>query len=449
MKNHSDILIIGGGPAGITFARNLKKLKPGASVTMLRPEPYSMVYCAIPYAIEGLFDPQKALKKDELVTSVGVNLVQRAAVKVDLEARCVEDDAGDTHTADLLFLATGASPIRPPIPGAGSNNVFTVKTQQDMEGLMQRIDSGARRAVAVGAGPIGIEQAQAYASRGIETHLVDLAPQLLPAILDSDMTEPLQETLVDHGIHIRLSSKVSDLETRNGAVSRVLISGGDAIELDPEIDFVCFTVGMKPDIQLFEGQGLAVDADGILVDKQMRTNIPGIIAAGDCCSGTSLIDGKPISGKLATNAVPMARTAARVVAGMDAEYAGFVNGSATCAYGVRLGSTGFTQALAGQRGFETIAGSGETTSIFPMMPGTGNLRVKVVADAKDGRIIGGQAVSPLPVTDKIDIFSFAIQSRSTLEDLAKLSYSAQPWQSFFPARSAIVEACENAMASAE
>ena len=79
MTEKVDVLIVGGGPAGITFARKLKKLNPGTSITMLRPEAHSMVYCAIPYAIEGLFDPAKVFKKDELVTEVGVDLVRRAA----------------------------------------------------------------------------------------------------------------------------------------------------------------------------------------------------------------------------------------------------------------------------------------------------------------------------------------------------------------------------------
>lgn len=80
-----------------------------------------------------------------------------------------------------------------------------------------------------------------------------------------------------------------------------------------------------------------------------------------------------------------------------------------------------------------------------MMPGAGDLKVKVVADARDLRIIGGQVLSTLPVTDKIDTLTLAIQRRLTLKGLGRLSYSAQPWQSFFPARSAIVEACENAL----
>ncbi len=443
--NRSDLLVIGGGPAGITFSRKLKKLKPETRITMLRPEAYSMVYCAIPYAIEGLFDPAKVFKKNELVTGVGVNLVQRKAVEVDLKAKRVVDDQGEIYEAETLFLATGATPIRPPIPGADAENVHTVKTQQDMEALIAGVRGGAKRAVVIGAGAIGIEQAQAYRERGIETWLIDMAPRALPAMLDNDMAEAVHAALRENGIHLLLSAQVASIEKQGNRAAGVLVDGEEPIELDPDRDFVCFSVGMKPDIELFEGQGLETTRDGVVVDSRMRTNLPGVLAAGDCCSHISLIDEKPIGGKLATNAVPMAKIAARVLAGKDAEYPGFVNGAATCAYNLRLGATGFTEELARKRGFDVVVGWGETTTLFPMMPGAGSLRVKVVADAKDLRIIGGQIISTLPATDKVDTLSLAIQHRTTLKGLAKLSYSAQPWQSFFPARSAIVEACENAL----
>jgi NADPH-dependent 2,4-dienoyl-CoA reductase/sulfur reductase-like enzyme len=441
----TDVLIIGGGPAGITFARKLKKLKPELDIIMFRPESHSMVYCAIPYAIEGLFEPSKVLKRDELVTDAGIELLRRRVTEVDLQAMRVRDETGEEYEAAVVFIATGASPIRPPVPGADAANVFTVKQQEDMEGLIHCVEQGAKRAVVVGAGAIGIEQAQAYRTRGLDVTLIDMADRALPSLLDADMAEAVHDTLTAQGIDLRLLQRVKTLGKTGEKVSAVFLSDGSRIDLDPDTDFVCFAVGMGPDVDLFRDEGLKMNRDGIVVDNRMRTNIAGVYAAGDCCSYVSGIDEKPIGGKLATNAVPMAKTAARVVAGKDDEYAGFFNGAATCAYDLRVGSTGFTEQAALERGFTTIVGYGETTTLFPMMPGAGNLKVKIVADKHDFRIIGGQVVSTLPTTDKVDVITLAIQRRMTLKGLAKLSYSAQPWQSFFPARSAIVEACENAL----
>jgi NADPH-dependent 2,4-dienoyl-CoA reductase/sulfur reductase-like enzyme len=443
--NKSEILVIGGGPAGITFSAKVKKLNPDRSITLLRSEEHSMVYCAIPYAIEGLFQPEKVFKRDALVTDIGVRLVKRKVVSVDLHAKRVVDDAGEEYTANIFFLATGASPLRPSLKGAHAENVYTVKTQQDMEALIAKLAAGARRAVVVGAGAIGIEQATAYQARGLDTYLIDMASRVVPSMLDEDMAEKVHTALKAKGIHLLLSTRVTHFELEGHRVKAVAMSDGARIELNPERDFVCFAVGMKADVNLFAEQGLEINKSGIVVDSRMRTNISGVYAAGDCCSYISIIDGKPVDGKLATNAVPMAKIAARVVCGKDDEYSGFVNGAATCAYEWRMGSTGFTAEAAEQRGFKTVIGWGETTTLFPMMPGAGALKVKVVADARDLRIIGAQVLSTLPVTDKIDTLTLAIQRRLTLKGLTRLSYSAQPWQSFFPARNAIVEACENAL----
>jgi NADH oxidase (H2O2-forming) len=440
-----DIIVIGGGPAGIIFSRKLKKLGADRKVTMFRPEAHSMVYCAIPYAIEGLFDPAKVFKRDELVTDVGVDLIRSSVQSVDFETKQVVDDAGKAYRYKTLFIATGALPIRPPIPGADAANVFTVKTGQDMTGIIEKVNAGAKRAIVVGAGAIGIEQAQAYQARGIETWLIDMAPHVLPNMVDQEMTDPLHGALEEKGVHLTLGTKVETLEATDAGVSRVVLSNGDAIDLDAQKDFVCFAVGMRPDVDLFRESSLEMTRDGIVVDTRMRTNIPDVYAAGDCCTFFSAIDEKPLGGKLATNAVPMAKIAARVLAGKDDEYAGFFNGAATCVEAWRVGSTGFTTAIAESREIETIAGYGETTTMFPMMPGADTLKLKIVADKKNMRVIGGQVISKLPATDKIDVITLAIQRRMTLKGLSKLSYSSQPWQSFFPARSAIVEACENAL----
>jgi NADPH-dependent 2,4-dienoyl-CoA reductase/sulfur reductase-like enzyme len=445
MTKTSSIVVLGGGPAGITFSRKLKKLKPDVSITMFRPEAHSMVYCAIPYAIEGLFDPSKVFKSDELVTDVGVRLVRRSITSVDFNNKQLKDDTGEAYDYTTLFIATGASPIRPPIPGADAANVFTIKTGQDMSKIIEKINHGAQRAVVVGAGAVGIEQAQAYQARGIETWLIDMASHALPNMIDNEMSEPLHAALREKGVHLALDAKVESLDTVEGRVRQISLSTGEVIGLDPERDFVCFSVGMKPDVEMFKNTKLKMTRDGIVVDSRMRTNIPNVFSAGDCCTFYSAIDEKPFGGKLATNAVPMAKIAARVLAGKDDEYAGFYNGAATCVEDWRIGSTGFTAAIANDRGIETLVGYGNTTTFFPMMPGADTLKVKIVADKKDMRIIGGQVLSKLPATDKIDVITQAIQRRMTLKGLSKLSYSAQPWQSFFPAKSAIVEACENAL----
>ncbi|MFO7974897.1 MAG: FAD-dependent oxidoreductase [Candidatus Hydrogenedentota bacterium] len=441
-----DVVIIGGGPAGITFANQYKRMNPEADIVMFRPEAKSMIYCAIPYAIEGLFDSSKVLKRDELVTDAGVQLFKRSIVGVNFEEQEVIDDAGESHGYRTLFLATGAQPFRPPIPGAEAPNVFTVKTEKDMRDIIARVKKGTKRAIVVGAGAIGIEQAQAYRKNGIETWLIDIASHVLPNMIDEDMAAPLEKELHDLGVRTVLGGRVESMQETASGVDKIHLSTGEDIELDPETDFVCFAIGMKPDIEIFAKAGLAATRDGIIIDSQMRTSIPGVYAAGDCCAFKSAIDGHPVGGKLATAAVPMAKVAARVASGEDEAYPGFYNGAATCVGDWRIGATGFTAATAEEREISPVTGYGQMTTTFPMMPAAQMLKVKIVADQKDFRIIGGQVLSnTFPATDKVDIITLAIQQQMTLRELSKLAYSAQPWQSFFPARNAIVMACEDAL----
>ena len=447
MNRETDVLVIGGGPAGITFSRVVKNLDPTVRVTMFRPENHSVVYCAIPYAIEGVIAPGKVLKGDEMVVETGTELVRKKIVAVDTAARIATAEDGETCRYRRLFIATGVVPVRPPIPGFDAANVFTVKTEEDMLCLIERLKKGAKRAVVVGAGAIGIEQAQAYRAHGVEVDLVEMAGHVLPQLIDADMAEMPQKALLKEGIRLRLGSRLTLLHTVAGLVSRVEFDRGEGIELDPATDFVAVCVGMRPELEMFHASGLAVVPEGIQVDAAMRTNLPDVYAAGDCCAFYSGIDGRPLSGKLATNAVPMAKVAARTMMGIPAEYPGFFNGAATCAAHYRIGGSGFTEAIARRRGFEVYVGYGNTTSFFPMMPGATDVRVKIVADLASDRVLGGQVLAQVPTTDRIDVVTLAIQQKLTVAELAKLSYSAQPWQSFLPAKNPIVEACETALAA--
>ncbi|HPQ40326.1 MAG TPA: FAD-dependent oxidoreductase [bacterium] len=438
MTNVADLLIIGGGPAGIQTARMVKMKRPEMRVAMLRPERASMVYCAIPYALEGIIDARKVLKSDDLVTGAGVELIRESATAVDTGHRRVETDTGRVLNYRTLLFAPGATGLMPPVPGRNLGGVFTVKTEDDMNRIMARLEAGAERAVVIGAGAIGLEQAQAYRSRGLTVHLVDLADRILPHLTDADMSEPLTHLLIDSGIDLHLKSKLSAFRG-DGEVSEVVLDSGDTFALTPGRDFAVVAVGMKPLSGLLDGQ-VDTGPDGIIVNARMETSVAGVYAAGDVVQGWSGIDGKPLGGRLATNAVPMAKIAAINILGGNAQYPGFFNGAATVVGEMRIGGTGFTETYARDRGYEVVTGYGETTSRFPMMPGARPVKVKLIADTATGRIIGGQVTAFEAVTERIDVITLAIQQRMTASELMNLSYSAQPWQTFFPARNAIVQA---------
>ena len=188
-----------------------------------------------------------------------------------------------------------------------------------------------------------------------------------------------------------------------------------------------------------------IHKDGILINGKMETNIRDVYAVGDCAQFYSGIDKNTLSGKLATNAVPMAKILGFNLLGQDRNYRGFYNGGATKVGKYFAGGTGFSEKLARQRGFDVVCGYSEVTTKFPIMPTMKHKKMKLIIDRNTHRVLGAQIVSGEPVVARIDLITYSIQRNSTVEDLAELSYASQPHQSFYPAANLVVLAAEDAL----
>ena len=437
-----DVLIIGGGPAAITIAKTIQnKMKVG----IIRPEDHSMIYCAMPYAIEGLLPFEKTLKKDALVTDVHAELIRDKVINVNFDAKTVTTEEHSDIGYENLIIATGAVPVLPPIEGHDLKGVMTFKTETDLKKVMDLVDQGLKKAVVIGAGAIGIELAQALNERKIETHLIDMAEHVLPNMVDYEIVEEAQASLIQSGLQLHLKRKVSSLKGTE-YVEEVVLDNSEKISFNPSDggkiqSLVIFAVGMKPDVGLFADTDLDIGKDGIVINDKMETNIKDVYAVGDCCQFTSGITGEILSGKLATNAVPMGRVLANNLLGRNRVYPGFFNGAATKINNYFIGSTGLSEKAA-KDSFDVEIGHAEFTTAFPIMPNAKKVKLKLVADKKSHKIIGGQFISGKPVADKVDQVTMAVQYGITVDQLVNFSYSAQPYQSFFPAHNLIVKASE-------
>lgn len=439
-----EIVVIGGGPAGITLA---KMLGQSCKMAVIRPEDHSLIYCAMPYVIEGLVDMEKTYKSDTLVTDAGARLIRNTVSKVDFEGKSLDFIDGSRIAYEKLVIATGAVPFLPPIPGHDLDGVGVFKMQDDLSWVKKIVDKGLKRAVVVGAGAIGIELAQAFSFRKVAVDLVDMGNSVLPNLVDEDMSGALKTELEREWIKIHLNNKVTELKGENH-VEEVILDKGETIEFntgenDALSGVVVFAAGMKPEVSLFKDSKLALDRDGIVVNDKMETNIKDVYAVGDCVQYYSGLTGKPLSGKLATNAVPMAKVLGNNLKGQNRSYPGFYNGAATKVGKYFVGGTGLSEAAAKRAGFDVVCGYSEVTTKFPIIPGAKKKRMKLVADKTTHRIIGAQIVSEEPVVGRIDLLTFAIQKESTIEDLSMLSYASQPHQSFYPAANVVVLAAED------
>jgi len=435
-----DIVVVGGGPGGIQFTKTVKSHNPDINITVIRPEPFSVIYCALPYVIEDLVDKIKVRKSDGLITDTGAKLVKDEAVGVDFDNNVVQTKKSGNFRFDKLIIATGASPVIPPIKGSNLKNILTVKTESDLEQILEYVNLGAEKAVVVGAGNIGIEMSVALKHKGIETHLIEMQDRVVPNMLSKDMSKLPEEELLQEGIHLKLNTAVTEFSGED-RVTEVKLSNGEKITLG-EKDIVIMCVGVKANIELFKESPLNIDRDGIVVNEYMETNVDNVYAVGDCASYISYIDKKPLGGKLATNAVPMARICAYRILGRNYKYQGFINGAITKCINWRMGGTGFNEEMAKSRGFDIVTAKGETTTRFPMIPGATKVIVKLIAEKETLKILGAEVVAGESVPQFIDVISYAIQKQSTAYDLFQFSYCAQPFQTFFPASNAIVQAAE-------
>lgn len=450
MKRKYEIVVIGGGPAGIALA---KRLGNKMDVAIIRPEDHSLVYCAMPYVIENLIDKKKCFKKDELVTDSGADLIRDHVVTVDFDRKQVVLQESGKIQYDKLVIASGANPFIPNIEGVELEGVMGFKTQQDLEKINSFVESGLKKAVIVGAGAIGIELAQAMKHKGLDVSLVDMADQVLPNLVGEEYAQKAAGELIKNDIRLILNARVEKL-TGKDFVSEVHLDNGEVIYMDEFAPctgnnnkqikgLIVFATGVVPELSFIPENTVDTGRQGIVVNERMETSIPEVYAVGDCAQYKSQITGRTSGGKLATNAVPMARVLAENLMGRPASYKGFINGAATKVYDYYIGGTGLTIKFAEAEGIDFIRGYSQLTTQFPIMPDKKDLRVKLIADRKSQRIIGGQVVSGEPAATLIDLISFAIQNGATVNDMMDLSYSAQPYQSFFPAGNAIVMAAES------
>ena len=239
--------------------------------------------------------------------------VGRTAVRLDTSSGELELDDGERLRYDRLLLATGAEPRRLTIPGSDLDGVLYLRSVQDSDALRERLDRGGS-VVIVGAGWIGAEVAASARQRGLEVTVVEPASVPLERVLGAEVGAIYRDIHTDQGVRMLMGTGVEAFEG-DRAVERVRT--GDGRELD--CDFVVVGVGVQPRIQLATQAGLAVD-NGILVDEQLQTSVPGVFAAGDVANAHHPFYGERIRVEHWANALNQGPTAARNMLGQSVAY---------------------------------------------------------------------------------------------------------------------------------
>lgn len=439
-----EILVIGGGPAGIITATTAKKTYPEKTVAVVRKEKTGLVPCGIPYIFGTLNSVDANIMGIKPAENLGVEFIIDEVTAVDFERKTVLIKSGNKIEYEKLVFATGSKPVLPPIEGKELKGVFTIaKNKEYMEEVFNFAKS-AKRVVIVGGGFIGIEVGDEIRKMGKEVAIVEAMPHLLPAAFDEEFGKVAEEKLAEHGTSIKTNIRVSKIL---GSESVTGIEFEDGKNLPA--DMIIFATGYKPNTGLVQNLDIHLGYSGaIWVDEYMRTSVRDVFAVGDCAEHKDFFTRKPSRLMLASTAVFDARVAGANLYHLKVvrENHGNLGVFSTSIEGLTLGAAGMTERTACAEGFECVIGEAKSVDRHPgTLPDKSPLYVKLVFSKESGLLLGAQIAGGKSVGEMINILGLGLQMGVTANDLVTMQIGTHPLLTSAPTAYPLVLAAESAI----
>ena len=447
MKSY-DVIIIGGGPAGIITAVTGKKQNPEKSFLMIKGEEKELVPCGIPYVFHDLDDiSQNAMGPKPFIDAGGEVLIDYVR-KIDTKTKILSTEKGIDFHFDKLVFATGSVPIIPTfIKGYDLEGVeYILKKYNYIEALKAKTDK-AKNIVVIGGGFIGVEVAEQLAKYSDKkVSLVEMEKFCLYYAFSEDVAARADKVIQATNINLFTSSEVKQILGEKGQVKAVLLDDGTEIKAD----LVIASIGYKPNAGLARHCGLVLDDNGAIdVDRYMRTKLKDIFAVGDCSAAIGFITGRSDRIMLASTATAEARILGynlyhinilRNFQGIIAVFSTEINNTA-------FASAGAIEQTAHNENISYIVGKFEDVDRHPgTLPGTSKLFIKLIVSPKNGAIIGGEICGGKSTGELINIIGLAIQKRVTVYELISFQIGTHPLLTTAPTKYVLIKAAENAIA---
>lgn len=315
-------VIIGAGPAGVIAAEALRKLQSDAVITLIGDEPeppYSRM--AIPYYLHQQINEEGTYlrKSNDHYRDHDISIVQGRVNAIDRKAKKLALDGGNSVPYDKLLLATGATPMSPPIDGVDLPGVTPCWTLEDARRIASTSKPGAK-VVLMGAGFIGCIILEALAKSGAELTVVEMEDRMVPRMMNDTAGNLIKDWCESRGVKVHTSTQVTAIEKKGKALAVNLKSGQTL-----DADLVVSATGVRPNTDLVTDCGIETE-HGILVNRHMQTNDPDIFAAGDVAQGIDFSTGEYSVQAIQPTAADHGNLAARNMAGLSgAVHQGCVN----------------------------------------------------------------------------------------------------------------------------
>ncbi len=427
--NTKRLVVIGGDAAGMSGASQVKRLKPAWEVIVFEKTDFiSYAACGMPYYIGGLIPDKEQLIEltpERAVSERKIDVrLRHEVVKIIPRAKkvIVKNEQGTQEERfDFLLIATGSLPQTSGIKYYRSDRVFLLKDMHDMEKVETFIQKNApRKCAVIGGGYIGLEMAEAFKMRGLETHLIHRRADLSRAF-EVEISDLIKKEMSEKGIILNLETSIEEIKDVGENVVVVTDKG------NLEYDFVFLGLGTIPASALAAKCGIELGAKGaIKVNEYLQTNFEHIYAAGDCVQGTNMLSKEPVYMPLALKANKEGMIAGMNIAGIKTPFRGVLGTAITKCFSLGVARTGLTYDEALGNNFDPVKITLNSRDRARYYPGAENIFSMVIAEKGTGLILGAQLAGAIDAVKRIDVYATAIYNKMTLEDVFNLDLAYAP-----------------------
>ena len=425
------IIIIGGVAGGATTAARIRRVDETAEIILLEKGKYiSYANCGLPYYIGGVIEEREKLfvqTPEAFSTRFRVDVrTENEVIFIDRKKKTVtvRQSSEDTYeeSYDKLLISTGASPVRPPLPGIDLPGIFTLRNVTDTDRIKEYINSHSpRKAVVVGAGFIGLEMAENLHAQGAKVSIVEMGNQVM-APIDFSMASLVHQHLMDKGVNLYLEQAVASFE-REGKGLKVTFKNGQSISAD----IVILSIGVRPETSLARAAELTIGpAGGIAVNDYLQTSDEAIYAIGDAIEYRHPITGKPWLNYLAGPANRQGRIVADNILGAKIPYEGSIGTSIAKVFDMTVASTGLPGKRLRLEGIDYMSSTIHPASHAGYYPDAMPMSIKITFDKQTGRLYGGQIVGYDGGDKRIDELALVVKHQGTVYDLMKVEQAYAP-----------------------
>ena len=315
------IAIVGFGGAGYCAAKEARKRDPEALIDVYSDTnlgPYNPMLTT--YYVKGTI-PYNAMfpygSLEEVQRRLNLTVyTNRPVTGLDPDAKILRFADGSQAAYDNILISTGASAVMPPLPGMDLPGVIKMRTVQDAADLKERLDSGkVRSGLVIGSSWVGIKVVEDLAVRNISCTLIDGAPWMFYAAAFRESAQRIQADLQSKGIALSFNQMLDHIERESDGQLTAVTQSGSRFTAD----LIAVCIGVRTNTAFLKDSGVAVNR-GIVVDKKMATNYPGIYAAGDCCEALDIQSGVHRNIGVWYNAQKQGQVAGANMAGGELEF---------------------------------------------------------------------------------------------------------------------------------